>query len=35
LICNDILGHAMKIRELDDVERRLAALEQAMKNNKM
>jgi len=35
LICNDILGHALKIRELDDVERRLAALELAMKSNEI
>lgn len=31
LICNDILGHAMKVRELQDLEGRLAALEKALK----
>jgi hypothetical protein len=33
LICNDILGHALKIRELEDIERRLTALEQTIKHN--
>jgi hypothetical protein len=33
LICNDILGHALKIRELEDIERRLVALEQTKKKN--
>ena len=33
LICNDILGHAMKVRELEDFERRLVALEQTVRNN--
>ena len=32
-ICNDILGHALKVRELEDIERRLALLENAMQNN--
>lgn len=27
MLCNDILGHAIKVRELEDVERRLARLE--------
>ena len=31
MICNDILGHAMKAREMEDFERRLAALEKANK----
>ena len=31
LVCNDILGHAMKVRELQDIEGRLAALEKALK----
>ena len=31
LICNDIIGHAMKVRELQDIEGRLAALEKALK----
>ena len=31
MICNDILGHAMKVRELQDIEGRLAALEKALK----
>ena len=30
LVCNDVLGHALKVRELEDIERRLAALERAM-----
>ena len=34
LICNDILGHALRVRELEDFERRLVALEQAVKNNR-
>ena len=29
-ICNDILGHALRVRELDDIARRLAALEKAV-----
>ena len=29
-VCNDILAHAMRVRELEDIERRLAALEKAM-----
>lgn len=29
LVCNDILTHAMRIRELDDFEKRLVALEKA------
>ncbi len=29
LVCNDVLTHAMKIRELEDFERRLTALENA------
>jgi hypothetical protein len=32
LICNDILGRALKIRELDDLERRIVALEKAAKD---
>ncbi len=32
LICNDILGHALRVRELEDFERRLAALEKASKD---
>ena len=31
-ICNDILGHALKVRELEDIDRRLALLEKAMQN---
>ena len=31
LVCNDILAHAMKVRELEDIERRLDALEKALK----
>jgi hypothetical protein len=31
-VCNDILGHALKVREMMDFENRLAALEKA--NNK-
>jgi hypothetical protein len=31
-ICNDILGHTLKIRELEDIERRMACLEKAMQN---
>ncbi len=34
LVCNDILAHAMKVRELEDFERRLAALEQALAKTK-
>lgn len=30
LACNDILGHALKVRELEDIEARLAALERAL-----
>ena len=33
LICNDILGHALRVRELEDFERRLVALEWTIKNN--
>lgn len=32
-ICNDILGHALRVRELEDIERRLAILEKALANN--
>jgi hypothetical protein len=32
LVCNDILAHAMKVRELEDFESRLAVLEKAMTN---
>jgi phage terminase small subunit len=32
-ICNDILGHALKVRELEDIERRLTLLEKTMQNN--
>lgn len=31
LVCNDILGHAIRIHDLEDVERRLTALEEAAK----
>jgi len=31
-VCNDLLAHAMKVRELDDLEGRLAALEKALAN---
>lgn len=34
LICNDILSHTLKIRELEDIERRLAALELAVSKTK-
>lgn len=34
LVCNDILGHAMKVRELEDFERRLEALEKTLANTK-
>ena len=30
LVCNDILAHALRVRELEDIERRLAVLEKAM-----
>ena len=30
LVCNDLLAHAMKVRELEDIERRLDALEKAL-----
>ena len=30
LICNDILGHALRVRELEDFERRLVALEETV-----
>ena len=33
LICNDLLGHAIRVRELEDIERRLAALEKGAKHN--
>ena len=29
-VCNDLLAHAMKVRELEDIERRLEVLEKAM-----
>jgi hypothetical protein len=29
-VCNDLLAHAIKIRELDDLEARLTALEKAL-----
>jgi hypothetical protein len=29
-VCNDILAHAMRVRELEDIEHRLAVLEKAM-----
>jgi c-di-GMP-related signal transduction protein len=32
-VCNDILDRAMKVRELEDLERRLVALEKAMEKN--
>jgi hypothetical protein len=31
-VCNDILDRAIKVRELEDLERRLVALEKAMEN---
>ena len=34
LVCNDILTRAMKIRELDDFERRLTALEKRVEEAK-
>ena len=34
LICNDVLGHALKVRELEDLERRIVALEKVTKDNK-
>lgn len=34
LVCNDILAHAMKVRELEDFERRLEALETALTRKK-
>ena len=33
LICNDVLGHALKVRELEDLERRIVALEKVTKDN--
>lgn len=30
MACNDILGHALKVRELEEIEERLAALEAAL-----
>lgn len=30
-VCNDLLAHALKVREMEDLESRLAALEKAMK----
>jgi hypothetical protein len=30
LVCNDLLAHAMKVRELEDFEKRLTVLEKAM-----
>lgn len=30
LLCNDILGHAIKVRELEEIERRLARIEERM-----
>jgi phage terminase small subunit len=30
LLCNDILGHAIKVRELEEIERRLARMEERM-----
>lgn len=33
MICNDLLNHAMRVRELEDIERRLVALEKAVKHN--
>ena len=33
LVCNDILNRAMKVRELEDFENRLVALEKAMAKN--
>ncbi len=32
LVCNDILGHALRVRELEDIERRLVTLERALKD---
>ena len=33
-VCNDMLGYAVKTRELEDLERRLVALEEAAKEQK-
>jgi len=33
MICNDLLSHAIRVRELEDIERRLVALEKAAKDN--
>ncbi len=33
LICNDLLNHAIRVREMEDIERRLVALEKAAKQN--
>jgi phage terminase small subunit len=30
LLCNDILGHAIKVRELEEIERRLDRMEERM-----
>ena len=30
LLCNDILGHAIKVRELEEIERRLVRMEERM-----
>lgn len=32
--CNDILGHALKVREQDEFERRLVALEKAIEEQR-
>jgi hypothetical protein len=32
--CNDILGHALKVREQDEFDRRLAALEKAIEEQR-
>jgi hypothetical protein len=34
LVCNDVLGHALKIRELEDIERRLTAVEARLEGQK-
>ena len=34
LVCNDILNHALRVRELENLERRLAALEKVMEEKK-
>ena len=33
-VCNDILGHAVRVREMENIERRIAALEEAVEENR-